>query len=51
MAEVKAASDAFHRHLRHLPRPAFMDIRDDPWAFGDRLARGLSRKVMQRRWR
>ena len=38
MAAVKAASDAFHRHLRHLPRPAFMDIRDDPWAFGDRLA-------------
>lgn len=35
---VKAASDAFHHHIRDLPRPAFLDERDDPWAFGDRLA-------------
>lgn len=35
---VRAASDAFHRAVEHLPRPAFMDTRDDPWSFGDRLA-------------
>ncbi|MGZ4581696.1 MAG: TIGR02569 family protein [Nocardioidaceae bacterium] len=35
---VKEASDAFHAAVRDLPRPAFVDIRDDPWAFGDRLA-------------
>ena len=35
---VKAASDHFHEAVRHLTRPAFMDTRDDPWAFGDRLA-------------
>jgi hypothetical protein len=38
VASVKAASDAFHSLLAHLPRPEFMDVRDDPWAFGDRLA-------------
>lgn len=38
MAEVKAASEAFHRRLAHPRRPEFMDDRDDPWAFGDRLA-------------
>jgi uncharacterized protein (TIGR02569 family) len=35
---VREASAAFHRGLADLPRPAFMDTRDDPWAFGDRLA-------------
>jgi uncharacterized protein (TIGR02569 family) len=35
---VKEASDAFHHHVRALPRPAFLDLRDDPWTFGDRLA-------------
>lgn len=38
LARVKEASDAFHHSVKGLPRPAFMDIRDDPWAFGDRLA-------------
>jgi uncharacterized protein (TIGR02569 family) len=38
LAAVKAASDAFHDAVRHLPRPDFMAVRDDPWAFGDRLA-------------
>lgn len=38
LARVKDASDAFHLSVRDLPRPAFMDVRDDPWAFGDRLA-------------
>jgi uncharacterized protein (TIGR02569 family) len=35
---VKEASDAFHRAVRHLPRPDFLDVRADPWTFGDRLA-------------
>ena len=35
---VKEASDAFHHSVRDLPRPDFMDNRDDPWAYGDRLA-------------
>jgi hypothetical protein len=38
VAVVKEASDAFHRQVRDLPRPGFMDTRIDPWAFGDRLA-------------
>ena len=38
LARVRAASDAFHRQIAHLPRPAFLDARDDPWAFGDRVA-------------
>lgn len=36
--QVKEASDAFHLCIKSLPRPDFMDNRDDPWAFGDRLA-------------
>lgn len=36
--KIKEASDAFHACVRDLPRPGFMDDRDDPWAFGDRLA-------------
>lgn len=35
---VKEASDAFHHSVEHLARPDFMDSRDDPWAYGDRLA-------------
>jgi hypothetical protein len=35
---IREASDAFHDGLRGLPRPDFLDQRDDPWAFGDRLA-------------
>lgn len=38
LARVKEASDAFHRAAEHLPRPSWMDVRDDPWAYGDRLA-------------
>ncbi len=38
LALVKEASDAFHQSVAGLPRPAFLDRRDDPWAFGDRLA-------------
>jgi hypothetical protein len=36
--KVRQASDAFHACIRDLPKPAFMDERDDPFAFGDRLA-------------
>ncbi len=35
---VKEASDAFHHIVKDLPRPDFLDARDDPWAYGDRLA-------------
>jgi hypothetical protein len=38
LGKVRQASDAFHACVRDLPRPAFIDDRDDPWAFGDRLA-------------
>jgi hypothetical protein len=38
LGTVKEASDAFHACIRDLPRPGFMDDRDDPFAFGDRLA-------------
>lgn len=38
LGRVKEASDAFHHCVRDLPRPAFMDARNDPWAYGDRLA-------------
>jgi uncharacterized protein (TIGR02569 family) len=35
---VKDASDAFHEAIADLPRPGFLDVRNDPWAFGDRVA-------------
>ncbi|GAA1477902.1 hypothetical protein GCM10009623_23480 [Nocardioides aestuarii] len=38
LAVVREAADAFHDALRGLPRPAFLDERDDPWSYGDRLA-------------
>ncbi|MGH3498228.1 MAG: hypothetical protein ACRDP1_12275, partial [Nocardioidaceae bacterium] len=38
IARVKEASEAFHHHIRGMPRPEFLDSRNDPWAFGDRLA-------------
>lgn len=38
LATVKEASDAFHRIVADLPLPGFLDDRDDPWAFGDRVA-------------
>ena len=36
--DVLRAGQAFHRALAGLPRPEFLDVRDDPWSFGDRLA-------------
>jgi len=38
LGRIRDASDAFHHSIRALPRPAFIEVRDDPWAFGDRLA-------------
>lgn len=38
--EVLAVCDAFHRALVGVPRPAFLDRRDDPWSWGDRTAWG-----------
>jgi uncharacterized protein (TIGR02569 family) len=37
-AEVIGAGEAFHRAVRHEPRPTFLDARGDPWATGDRAA-------------
>jgi uncharacterized protein (TIGR02569 family) len=31
-------ADAFHQAIAGRPRPAFLDTRDDPWAYGDRVA-------------
>ncbi|WP_340539548.1 TIGR02569 family protein [Nocardioides sp. GXZ039] len=38
LERVREAGDAFHRAVGHLPRPPWIDDRDDPWAYGDRLA-------------
>lgn len=38
LSRVREAGDIFHALLVDLPRPGFIDGRDDPWAFGDRLA-------------
>jgi hypothetical protein len=35
---IAEASGRFHAAVALLPRPAFIDSREDPWAFGDRLA-------------
>jgi uncharacterized protein (TIGR02569 family) len=35
---VRAASDAFHAVTADLRRPAFLDVRSDPWSHGDRVA-------------
>lgn len=34
----RSVSDAFHEVIALLERPAFLDDRDDPWTFGDRVA-------------
>jgi uncharacterized protein (TIGR02569 family) len=38
--DVVRAGAAFHQAVAGLPRPAFLDTRDNPWATGDRLAWG-----------
>jgi uncharacterized protein (TIGR02569 family) len=37
-AEVLDVADAFHQAIAGLPRPAFLNTRDDPWTYGDRVA-------------
>jgi uncharacterized protein (TIGR02569 family) len=37
-AEVLDVAAAFHQAIAGLPRPAFLDTRDDPWTYGDRVA-------------
>jgi uncharacterized protein (TIGR02569 family) len=37
-AEILDVADAFHGAVAGLPRPAFLDRRDDPWTYGDRVA-------------
>jgi uncharacterized protein (TIGR02569 family) len=34
----RAVHVAFHRAVARLPRPGFLDSRDDAWAYGDRVA-------------
>jgi uncharacterized protein (TIGR02569 family) len=38
IGHVRAASDAFHAVTADLLRPAFLDVRFDPWSHGDRVA-------------
>ncbi len=38
MDDVLRAGIAFHAAIAGLARPAFLDARDDPWSFGDRVA-------------
>jgi hypothetical protein len=40
LAIVKETSDAFHQAISELARPPWMDHREDPWAYGDRMAWG-----------
>jgi uncharacterized protein (TIGR02569 family) len=37
-AEVLDLADALHAAIAAVPRPGFLDTRDDPWAYGDRVA-------------
>lgn len=39
-AAVLAAGRALHRAMRHLPRPEWLRVRDDPWARADAAAWG-----------
>jgi uncharacterized protein (TIGR02569 family) len=36
--EVIRAGSAFHAAVAAVPRPPFLDTRQDPWSYGDRLA-------------
>ncbi|MGW1342783.1 TIGR02569 family protein [Kribbella sp. NPDC002412] len=36
--DVLVAGAAFHQAVAELPRPEFLDARDDPWTYGDRVA-------------
>ena len=45
--EIIAAGSALHRLLADVPRPAFLDTRDDVWAIGDRVAWGEQALVIE----
>lgn len=36
--DVLRAGIAFHQAISALPRPEFLELRDDPWSYGDRVA-------------
>ncbi|TDC89609.1 TIGR02569 family protein [Nonomuraea deserti] len=36
--DVLRTGAAFHEAIAHLSRPAYLDVRDDPWSYGDRVA-------------
>jgi uncharacterized protein (TIGR02569 family) len=36
--EILSVCEAFHATLRGVDRPAFLDLRDDPWTYGERVA-------------
>jgi uncharacterized protein (TIGR02569 family) len=36
--DVLRAGIAFHEAIAGLPRPVFLDLRDDPWSYADRVA-------------
>jgi uncharacterized protein (TIGR02569 family) len=36
--EIVHAGSVFHQAIAALPRPSFLDFREDPWTYGDRLA-------------
>jgi uncharacterized protein (TIGR02569 family) len=36
--DVLAVGQAFHQALAGLPRPGFLDVRDDPWSYAERVA-------------
>ncbi|MEU4761876.1 TIGR02569 family protein [Actinosynnema sp. NPDC023794] len=36
--DVLRAGIAFHEAVRDVPRPAYLDLRGDPWSVGDRVA-------------
>lgn len=40
VADILRVGTALHEPLAGLPRPAFLDTRDDPWTYGDRVAAG-----------
>jgi uncharacterized protein (TIGR02569 family) len=38
--DIVLAGEAFHQAVASVPRPTFIDTREDPWAIGDRVAWG-----------
>lgn len=48
--EVLTVGLAFHRALAGLPRPEFLDRRDDPWTYGERVAFGEAEPPVDQAW-